>query len=87
MGLLSLLLILSVLFSFVVGTPAVRGVTIPSVINDCSGTVRPNLRNQLGSAPGYAPQLPSHGNGWEEWLLVAESLVVNQAENAIFFAY
>ena len=91
MGFLSFLLASSALFSSVVGIPAIlelRGVSIPPVINNCSGTARPNLPNQVASAPGYAPQLSSSGNGWEEWLLVVESLVsqANQTENPIFFA-
>jgi hypothetical protein len=89
MTVLSPLFVLSALFSFVVGIPATlleRGVNIPPVINNCSGTARPNLPNQIASAPGYAPQLQSPGSGWEEWLLVAESLVLNGTENPLFFA-
>ena len=88
MGFLSSLLILSALFSLVVGIPATRSerqVHIPSVINNCSGKARPYLPNQITAAPDYAPQLPSHGEGWEEWLMAVES-TVNGNENPMFFA-
>jgi len=77
MGFLSSLLIFPALFSLVVG--------IPSVINNCSGTARPHLPNQIASAPGYAPQLPPYGDGWEQWVMVVESFV-NKSDNPIFFA-
>ena len=92
MGFLSSLLVLSALFSFVISTPATkleRGVSIPPVIKNYSGTARPNLPNQIASAPRYAPQLPSRGNGWEEWVLVVQPVPTNQTnqtENPIFFA-
>ena len=88
MGFLSSLLVLSALFSLVVGSPTTqpaRGTSIPPVINNCSGTARPSLPNQIASAPGYAPQLPSSGDGFEEWVMVVEG-AVNKAENPIFFA-
>jgi hypothetical protein len=94
MHFLSSLLVSSALLPFVLGIPTTlleRGVSsIPPVINNCSGAARPNLPNQIASAPGYAPQLSSSGNGWEEWLMVVESLLINpatnQTENPIFFA-
>jgi len=71
------LLVLSVLLSLVAG--------IPPVVNNCSGTARPDLPNQIASAPGYAPHLPPQGDGWEEWVMVVEG-IVNKTENPLFFA-
>ena len=87
MRFLSSLLTLSTLFSLVVGIPATRSehpVHIPSVINNCSGTARPYLPNQITAAPEYAPKLPSHGDGWEEWLMAVEG-TVNGNENPLLF--
>jgi len=47
----------------------------PSVINNYPGTARPNLPNQITAAPEYAPHLPSHGDGLEEWLIAVEGIV------------
>jgi len=88
MRFLSSLFTLPALFSLVVGIPATRSdrrVRIPSVINNCSGTARPYLPNQITAAPEYAPHLPSHGDGWEEWLLAVEG-TVNGNENPLLFA-
>ena len=88
MRFLSSLLTLSALFSLVVGIPATRSerrVRIPSVINNCSGTARPYLPDQIAAAPEYAPHLPSHGDGWEEWLMTVEG-TVNGNENPLLFA-
>ena len=85
---LSALLILSALFSLVVGSPATRPehrVKIPAVVNNCSGTARPDLPDHIAAAPGYAPQLPSHGDGWEEWLIAVEGTVGGD-ENPLLFA-
>jgi len=88
MRFLSSLLALSTLFSLVVGIPATRSdrrVHIPSVINNCSGTARPYLPNQITAASEYAPHLPSHGDGWEEWLIAVEG-TVNGNENPLLCA-
>ena len=88
MGFLSSLLILSALFSLVVSIPATRSegqVRIPSVINNCSGKARPYLPNQIAAAPEYAPRLPSHGDGFEEWVMTVEG-TVNGNENPLLFA-
>lgn len=87
MGFLSLL-VLSVLLSLVAGISATRPerrTAIPSVVNNCSGTAQPDLLNQIASAPGYAPNLPPQGDGWEEWVMVVEG-IVNTTENPLFFA-
>ena len=78
----------SLFLSFVVASPLVPryDVNIPQVINNCSGNVHPPLPDHIASAPGYAPQMPASGKGWEEWLLIGETLVVNDTENVIFYA-
>ena len=88
MGFLFSLLILPALFSLVVGFRAAGpkgGTSIPSVINNCSGTAQSHLPNQIASASGYAPQLLSYGDWWEEWVTVVEG-AVNGNENPMFFA-
>lgn len=89
MAVFSFLFALSALFSFAVGIPhklLERDVPIPSVINNCSGTVQPALPDHIASAPGYAPQLPSQGSGWEEWLMVADAFMFNGSEIQLFLA-
>jgi hypothetical protein len=34
-----------------------------------------DLPDNIASAPGYAPKLPSQGDGWEEWVMVVEGTV------------
>lgn len=84
MGFLSAVLVASALFSLVVGSPTSQpSPSLPPVINNCTGKVRPSLPNQIASAPGYAPQLPAEGSGWEEWVVVLDAVVGD--ENPLFF--
>ena len=87
MGFLVSLFVFSAIFSLVLGFPTTRprhGLHVPPVINNCSGTTRPHLPNQIAAAPGYAPQLPSQGAGFEEWVIVVEGSVDD--ENPLIFA-
>ena len=87
MGFLFSLLILPALFSLVVASPTSQpghGVSIPQVFENCAGAPRPHLPDQSDSISGYAPQLPSSGSGWEEWVFVVEGSI--NGENPLFFA-